>query len=67
MVSDLLSDLCADLGLRDADPFLEQGPEDGLVAGWGGQGALVAVVPPQVPGKQSLDVEGWDEHFLVCQ
>lgn len=37
-----------DLSLRDLDPLVEERPGDALVAGRRGEGAVVAVVPPQI-------------------
>lgn len=45
---------------------MEERPGDALVAGRRGEGAVVAVEPPQILGQQSLDVKRWDVDLLIC-
>lgn len=52
------------LGQADADRLLEEGPEDALEAGGGGEGPVVAVVEVQAWGQQVLHAEGGDGRCL---
>lgn len=52
------------LGEADADGLLEEGPEDALEAGGGGEGPIVAVVEVQARGQQVLHAEGGDGRRL---
>lgn len=44
---------------------MEERPGDALVAGRRGEGAVVAVVPPQILREQRLEVERWDVDLLI--
>lgn len=52
------------LGQADADGLLEEGPEDALEAGGGGEGPVVAVEEVQAWGQQVLHAEGGDGRRL---
>lgn len=54
------------LGLADEDGLREEGPDDALETGRGGQGPVVPVIAVQVRGQQLLDAEGGDGHGLPC-
>lgn len=55
----------SDLGLGDLDPLVEERPGHTLVAGRRGEGAVVAIVAPQIPGQQGPDVERRDVDRLI--
>lgn len=55
-----------DLRLRDLDPLVEECPGHTLVAGRRREGAVVAVVAPQVLRQQRADVERRDENLMIC-
>lgn len=61
-----ISRLC-DLRLGDLDPLVEECPGHALVAGRRGEGAVVAVVAPQILGQQRLDVKRRDVDLLICR
>lgn len=45
---------------------MEERPGDALVAGRRGEGAVVAVVAPQILRQQGPHVERWDVDLLIC-